>query len=61
MRTSLLLVLAGADASTMDTLRRRMVLVCQGWEVARVRAIVAETLQEIVGPLVYPEAVRLIE
>ncbi len=57
----LLLVLAGADASTMDTLRRRMVLICQGWEVARVRAIVAETLQEIVGPLVYPEAVRLIE
>ncbi|WP_344024962.1 HAD family hydrolase [Pseudonocardia kongjuensis] len=57
----LLLVLAGADASTMDTLRRRMVLICQGWEVERVRAIVAETLQEVIGPLVYPEAVRLIE
>lgn len=57
----LLLVLAGADASTMDTLRRRMVLTCEGWEVARVRTIVAETLQEIIGPLVYPEALRLIE
>ncbi|MEJ8278987.1 HAD family hydrolase [Pseudonocardia spirodelae] len=57
----LLLVLAGADASTMDTLRRRMVLICQGWEVARVREIVAGTLQEIIGPLVYPEAARLLE
>lgn len=57
----LLLVLSGADASTMDTLRRRLTLICQGWEVARVRSIVAETLQEVIGPLVYPEAVRLIE
>ena len=57
----LLLVLSGADASTMDTLRRRLTLICQGWEVERVRAIVAGTLQEVIGPLVYPEAVRLIE
>ncbi|MBP2364398.1 HAD family hydrolase [Pseudonocardia parietis] len=57
----LLLVLSGADASTMDTLRRRMTLICQGWEVERVRAIVAETLQEVISPLVYPEAVRVIE
>lgn len=57
----LLLLLSGADASTMDTLRRRMTLICQGWEVERVSAIVAETLQEVIGPLVYPEAVRLIE
>ncbi|MBC3194133.1 HAD family hydrolase [Pseudonocardia sp. C8] len=57
----LLLVLSGADAATMDTLRRRMTLVCEGWEVERVRGIVAGTLQEVIGPLVYPEAVRLIE
>ncbi|MFP5069040.1 HAD family hydrolase [Pseudonocardia nantongensis] len=57
----LLLVLAGADASTMDTLRRRMTLLCQGWEVERVRTIVAATLHEVIGPLVYPEARRLIE
>lgn len=57
----LLLVLSGADAATMDTLRRRMTLVSTGWEVSRVREIVAATLQEVVGPLVYPEAVRMIE
>ncbi|WP_068800146.1 HAD family hydrolase [Pseudonocardia sp. HH130630-07] len=57
----LLLVLSGADAATMDTLRRRMTLISRGWEVRRVSEIVAETLQEVVGPLVYPEAVRMIE
>lgn len=57
----LLLLFSGADASTMDTLRRQLTLICRGWEVERVRAIVAETLQEVIGPLVYPEAVRLIE
>ncbi|BBF99260.1 hypothetical protein PSA01_18350 [Pseudonocardia saturnea] len=57
----LLLLFSGADESTMDMLRRRMVLVCQGWEVERVREIVAATLQDVIGPLVYPEAVHLIE
>lgn len=57
----LMLLFSGADASTMDTLRRQLTLICRGWEVERVRAIVAETLQEVIGPLVYPEAVRLIE
>lgn len=57
----LMLVLSGADASTMDTLRRRMTLLCQGWEVDRVREIVDGSVQEVVAPLVYPEAVRLIE
>ncbi|MHA6792194.1 HAD family hydrolase [Pseudonocardia bannensis] len=56
----LLLMLAGADADTMDLLRRRITALCTGWEVAQVRAIVAETLHEIVEPLVYAEATELI-
>ena len=40
----------------MDLLRRRITALCTGWEVAQVRAIVAETLHEIVEPLVYAEA-----
>jgi HAD superfamily hydrolase (TIGR01490 family) len=56
----LLLVLAGADADTMDLLRRRITALCTGWEVAQIRAIVAETLHEIVEPLVYAEAADLI-
>jgi HAD superfamily hydrolase (TIGR01490 family) len=56
----LLLVLSGADASTMDSLRRRITALCAGWEVAQVRSVVAETLHEIVEPLVYAEANALI-
>jgi HAD superfamily hydrolase (TIGR01490 family) len=56
----LLLVLSGADADTMDLLRRRITALCTGWEVAQIRAIVAETLHEIVEPLVYAEATALI-
>ncbi len=55
-----LLVLSGADADTMDLLRRRITALCTGWEVAQIRAIVAETLHEIVAPLVYAEATALI-
>lgn len=56
----LLLVVSGADAATMESLRRRITALCAGWEVAQVREIVAETLHEIVEPLVYAEATALI-
>jgi HAD superfamily hydrolase (TIGR01490 family) len=56
----LLIMLAGADAATMDALRRRITALCTGWEVAQVNAVVAETLHEIVEPLVYAEATELI-
>ena len=56
----LLILLSGADAATMEALRRRITTLCAGWEVAQIRAIVAETLHEIVEPLVYAEATRLI-
>jgi HAD superfamily hydrolase (TIGR01490 family) len=56
----LLLVLSGADATTMDVLRTRITALSAGWEVATVRAIVAETLHEIVQPMVYAEATDLI-
>jgi len=56
----LLLVLSGADANTMDLLRRRITALCTGWDVAQVRSIVAETLLEIVQPMVYAEATELI-
>jgi HAD superfamily hydrolase (TIGR01490 family) len=56
----LLLVIAGADADTMELLRRRLTALCTGWEVAQIRSIVAETLYDIVEPLVYAEATELI-
>ena len=56
----LLLLLAGADADTMDLLRKRITALATGWEVAQVRSVVAETLHEIVEPMIYAEAVALI-
>lgn len=51
----------GADEATMDRLRDRVTAMCTGWDVAQVREIVDETLHEIIDPLVYDEAVGLIE
>jgi HAD superfamily hydrolase (TIGR01490 family) len=56
----LLLLLSGADADTMELLRRRITALCTGWEVAQIRSIVEETLHDIVEPLVYAEATELI-
>ncbi|WP_308282734.1 HAD family hydrolase [Pseudonocardia nigra] len=56
----LLLVLSGADANTMESLRRSLSALCTGWEVAQIRTIVDEALHDIVAPLVYAEATDLI-
>jgi HAD superfamily hydrolase (TIGR01490 family) len=53
-------LLAGADADQMDRMRAHITALCAGWEVDQVRAIVDETLHDIVDPLVYKEATELI-
>jgi len=55
-----LFVVGGADADQLDRLRDHMAAMCAGWEVATVREIVAETLHEMIDPLIYAEAVELI-
>ncbi len=51
----------GADHDQMEKMRQFMSQLCAGWDVATVREIVADTLHNIVDPLVYDEAVSLIE
>jgi HAD superfamily hydrolase (TIGR01490 family) len=51
---------AGADADQMDRMRAHLTALCEGWDVEQVRAIVEETLHDIVDPLVYKEATQLI-
>lgn len=53
--------LAGADAAQMDRMRDAMAEMCRGWDAAQVAQIVTETLHELIDPLVYDEAVDLIE
>ncbi|GAA4671230.1 HAD-IB family hydrolase [Nocardioides nanhaiensis] len=57
----LVFVTGGADHDQMEKMRAFMSQLCAGWDVATVREIVAETLHSIVDPLVYDEAVGLIE
>lgn len=54
-------LVGGADHDQMEKLRQFMSQLCAGWDVATVREIVADTLHNIVDPLVYDEAVNLIE
>ncbi|MCY7400817.1 MAG: HAD-IB family hydrolase [Nocardioides sp.] len=51
----------GADHDQMEKMRQFMSQLCAGWDVATVREIVTDTLLNIVNPLVYDEAVTLIE
>ncbi|MGH3453663.1 MAG: HAD family hydrolase [Nocardioidaceae bacterium] len=53
--------LQGADHDQMEKMRAYLSAMCAGWPVQTVRDIVAETLHSTVVPLVYDEAVRLIE
>ncbi|HEX4701150.1 MAG TPA: HAD-IB family hydrolase [Pseudonocardiaceae bacterium] len=56
----LLLLQGGADAEGIERMRAHLTSLCQGWDVQQVRAIVEETLHDIVDPLVYAEAAALI-
>ncbi len=53
-------LIGGADHDQMEKLRQFMSQMIEGWDVATVREIVAETLHHVVAPLVYDEAVTLI-
>lgn len=54
-------LLQGADADSMDRMRDYLKALCAGWPVEQVNAIVAETLHELIDPMVYAEAVQLID
>ncbi len=52
-------LLQGADADSMDKMRDYLKALCAGWDVQQVHDIVAETLHELIEPMVYEEAVAL--
>ena len=51
---------SGADHDQMETMRRYMSSLVTGWDVAKVREIVGETLDQIIDPAIYDEAISLI-
>jgi len=52
---------SGADHDQMETMREYMSKLVTGWNVDKVKAIVGETLDDIVDPMVFQEAVDLID
>jgi HAD superfamily hydrolase (TIGR01490 family) len=54
-------VLQGADENQLDKMRDYLKQLCAGWPVEQVSAIVAETLHELIDPMVYAEAVALMD
>ncbi|MGQ0482362.1 MAG: HAD family hydrolase [Pseudonocardia sp.] len=57
----LMLMVAGADAAFMDRMRERISALCTGWDAELVREVIAEALPEVLAPMVYPEAVELVD
>lgn len=55
-----LFLLSGADHDQMERMRAYLTSMCAGWNVEQVKTIVAETLHDIVDPLVFEEAADLI-
>ncbi len=55
-----LFLMSGADHEQMDRMRSYLTNMCTGWDVEQVKAIVGETLHDIVDPLVFAEAAELI-
>jgi HAD superfamily hydrolase (TIGR01490 family) len=53
-------LVGGADHDQMEKIRAFMSQLVEGWDVETVKEIVAETLHHVVDPIVYDEAVSLI-
>ena len=51
----------GADEERLTRIRESMLALTKGWERDRVRQIVRETLLEVIEPLIYAEALELME
>jgi len=54
-------LVGGADHDQMEKIRAFMSQLVEGWDVGTVKEIVAETLHHVVDPIVYDEAVSLME
>ncbi|MEU6390129.1 HAD-IB family hydrolase [Streptomyces sp. NPDC046939] len=51
----------GADHDQMERMRAYLSALCRGWNVEQVKEIVAETLHDLIDPIIYDEAASLIE
>ncbi|MFD3352719.1 HAD family hydrolase [Streptomyces fradiae] len=59
--TQFVFLVGGADHDQMERMRAYLSRLCKGWNVQQVKELVAETLHELIDPLIYDEAASLIE
>src|SRR3954453_7951326 len=50
----------GASEQKLARIRESVLRLTRGWEQSRVRSIVAETMEEVINPIIYKEAAELI-
>ncbi|MEU6071187.1 MULTISPECIES: HAD family hydrolase [Streptomyces] len=54
-------LVGGMDHDQMERTREYLSALCRGWNVQQVKEIVAETLHDLIDPIIYDEAASLIE
>ncbi|RBM18927.1 HAD family phosphatase [Streptomyces sp. PT12] len=54
-------LIGGADHDQTERMREYLSALCRGWNVRQVKEIVAETLHQVIDPIIYDEAASLIE
>ncbi len=54
-------LLVGADENKMDRMREAMLTLTRGWDQQRVKELVRETLDDVLTPIIYAEALDLID
>ncbi|CAL9300633.1 HAD family hydrolase [Streptomyces sp. SudanB25_2051] len=59
--TQFVFLVGGADHDQMERMRAYLSRLCKGWNVQQVKELVAETLHELIDPIIYDEAASLIE
>ncbi len=59
--TQLIYLQLGAGEEKLARIRDSMLSLTKGWDQERVRQLVRETLSEVVDPIIFPEALELIE
>ncbi|WP_338698821.1 HAD-IB family hydrolase [Streptomyces sp. Q6] len=59
--TQFVFLVGGADHDQMERMRTYLSDLCRGWNVQQVKELVAETLHDLIDPIIYDEAASLIE
>jgi HAD superfamily hydrolase (TIGR01490 family) len=57
----LVYMIVGADEEKMERMREAMLALTKGWDHARIQEIVKEVLDDVITPVIYAEALELIE